>query len=288
MDKKFHLITGFVNELDKLYGKRLKPLCLYKNLLEKIKPHDKNYDKFMEKHIKAFETWVRENKVNILGNETTFEPGKILYTNRVFIDMNEIFGLVAQDEDSEEILSTIHDYLMTFSAFMDPTSSAKQILKENQKENQKGNNENSTSGITAKLSSNKEGQFLSGIFSKIENSIDPDTSNPMDAIGSLMSSGAIMDLFNGLTGGIQDGSMNIGSLMGELTGLVGGMSSSIEAGNDPNAKSMLKMANDSINTISKGMSEGSIDNNPKNLVCIEKEGVPDTMEMPKIKELELD
>jgi hypothetical protein len=290
MDKKFHLITDFVNELDKLYGKKLKPLCLYKNLLEKIKPNDKNYDKFMEKHIKAFETWTRENKVNILGNETTFEPGKILYTNRVFIDMNEIFSLVAQDEDSDELLHTIHDYLLTFSAFLDPTSSAKQILKENNRDNIK---ENPTGAITTKLSSNKEGQFLSGIFSKIENSIDPNSSNPMDAIGSLMSSGAIMDLFNGLSGGIQDGSMNIGSLMGELTGLVGSMSSSIEAGNDPNAKSMLKMANDSINTISKGMTGdsmgNSIDNNPKNLKCVEMPGdVSETLNTPNIKELDLD
>jgi hypothetical protein len=267
MEKKFSLIIDFVNELDKLYGKKLKPLCLYKNLLEKIKPADKNYDKFVEKHVKIIEKWVRENKENIMQKKNTFDPSKILYTNRVFIDMNEIFSLVSQDEESREIMESIYEFLITFSAIFDPTSNAKKILKERAPKK--------TEEISGKLSSNKEGQFLSNIFGKIENSINPDSSNPMEAVGMLMSSGAIMDLFTGLTNGIQDGSMNIGSLMGELTNLVGGMSSAIDTGEDPIQKEMLKTATDSINKINTMITE-------------EKPEKEEEIDIPKIKELELD
>jgi hypothetical protein len=247
MEKKFRLIIDFVNELEKLYGKTLKPLCLYKNLLEKITPNDKNYDKFVIKHVKIIETWVRENKVNIIEKKNIFDPNKILYTNRVFIDMNEIFSIVSQDEDSEEIMESIYEFLITFSAIFDPTSNAKQILKEKSPKN--------SQEITNKLSSNKEGQFLSDIFGKLKTNMNSDISNPMEAVGMLMSSGAIMDLFNGLSSGIQDGSMNIGSLMGELTNLVGGLSSTINDDGDPSQKEMLKTVTDSITKLNLMVTE---------------------------------
>ena len=112
------------------------------------------------------------------------------------------------DSETKEI---IWNHLLTISAAVDPAGKAKQILEENAK---KGDNEAS---------------FLSDIIGKVEKQVDPQTSkNPMEAVSSIMNSGIFTDLLGGMGNGIQNGSLDLGKLMGTVQNMVGSLTSQMQ------------------------------------------------------------
>ena len=60
-------------------------------------------------------------------------------------------------------------------------------------------------------------------MNKVENCIDPNASNPLQAISTIMSSGLINELVNDMGQGIENGSLNLNSLMGTVQTMVSGM-----------------------------------------------------------------
>jgi hypothetical protein len=58
-------------------------------------------------------------------------------------------------------------------------------------------------------------------MSKVENSVDPSSTNPADALSQMMSGGMMTDLMSSMTGGMQDGSLDLGKMMGSLQKMVG-------------------------------------------------------------------
>ena len=94
---------------------------------------------------------------------------------------------------------------------MDPTSKAKELLKK-QMEN-----------------GGKEDEFLHNIIDKVEKQVDP-TADPMAAVGAIMNSGIFTDLVQGMNSGINDGTMDMGKLLGSVNKMVASLG--VIAGND--------------------------------------------------------
>jgi len=194
----FKTISTFVNELSGIFSSQNHPLKLYQRLINKTTV---NHEKTIEKHILAFRKFCISNRDLILSkniSKLSSVESKIEYSDKVFIDFESIFK--SADKDTTMV---IFDHLLTISALVDPTSKAKEILKNDEK--------------------SKEADFLSTMIEKVEENVDINSSNPMDVVNSIMSSGVFNDLLSNMNNSLQDGSLDLGKLVGTVEKLCSNM-----------------------------------------------------------------
>jgi hypothetical protein len=223
----FKAISNFILELAELFSDDSHSLKLYSRLLKKT---TLSHENAIKKHIDAFREFCFKNRDAIITkNSKLFVVSKVEYSDKVFIDFEPIF----KDSDTETA-NVIWKHLLTISALVDPAGKAKEILK-NSKDS-------------------KEANFLSDLLNKVENNVNPN-SNPLEAVSSIMSSGIFTDLISGMNNGIQDGSLDLGKLMGTVQQMctsIGGVdvNSGAQEGQQPNPMNML-------NSMMSSMSQNS-------------------------------
>lgn len=222
--KSFKIISEFVLELGRLFSENVKSLKLYSHLIGKTKFINKEP---ILKHVSAFKDFCIQNKNQILNREKCFDKPTIMFSEKVYINMNEIMGLI----DDEEVFESISSYLLTLSALLDPTSKAKQVLQQTRDE---------TKSIDLGLDPDDP---LANIISKVTNVVTPEMNNPMEAFGALFTSGVIGDLFNTIGTGFQDGTLNPEKLFGSVQKLANNMNREIANSNDPEAERAGAMLN---------------------------------------------
>jgi len=235
----FKAISNFTNCLCEVFGEDHRCLKLYAHLINKTTI---SHEKPILKHIEAFRVFCVNNRDAIESKDyTKFEMNNITYSDKVFISMNEVFKC-----SDRETSSIIWKHILTISALVDPAGRARQILKESS-ENNNGEAQ--------------EVDFLQNIIEKVEKNVDPNA-NPMEAITSIMQSGIFQDLVSGMGSGLQNGSLDLGKLMGTVQKMVGGLNGENGEGNDDTMNLM--------NTMMSNLSAGSMapDNNGT-------EGMPD-------------
>lgn len=202
----FKAITTFINDLQTEFGAKYKSISLYHRLLEKT---GIMHTGPVLKHIDCFRAFFTKNKEAMETQDVKkFADSKIIYSERVYVDMETV--LRHSDRDSAPI---IWKHLLTIWGVIDPTSQAKQSLREMMK------NENGDE--------NKEANFLSNIIDKVEQSVDPskmNTSNPMEMVQGLMQSGVFSELISGMQGGLSDGSLDMSKLLGSVQGMMSKLS----------------------------------------------------------------
>ena len=193
----FKAISTFTNQLSEIFGsdKQNHSLKLYDRLIGKTSI---SHDKAIQKHIELFREFCITNRDGLMSKDIKMIVNyKVEYSEKVYIDFSNIFKKA--DKETTDI---IWKHLLTISALLDPAGNAKEILK-NSKDN-------------------KEADFLSDIIDKVENHVSPN-SNPMEAVSSIMSSGVFTDLISGMNSGIQDGSLDLGKLMGTVQKMCGSL-----------------------------------------------------------------
>ena len=183
----FKALSKFVNELAEMFSADNHSLKLYNRLIQKT---TLSHDNAIRKHIDIFRTFCINNRDCIINKNTNLTNPALEYSEKVFINFSDIFK-----ESDPETSSVIWNHLLTISALVDPSSKAKEILK------------NSKDA--------KEADFLSNILNKVESNVNPN-SNPLEAVSSIMSSGVFTELISGMNNGIQDGSLDLGKLMGTV------------------------------------------------------------------------
>jgi hypothetical protein len=130
------------------------------------------------------------------------ERSTIQYSDKVFINMKKVFSLADKEQ-----LETIYNHLLTISAVLVPNSKAKKVLKE--MKNKSSSSSDSKSNIDPT-------EFISKIFKKISENVNLDSSNPMEMITSLMSSGVLTDIMSMMNDGMGNGSLDIPKLLSTL------------------------------------------------------------------------
>lgn len=206
----FKTINDFVNELTEIFGASNHALKLYQRLLDKTTI---NHEKSIEKHISSFKFFCVHNRDMILTKDISklsFEHYKVEFSDKVYIDFGSIFK--AADKDTKKV---ILDYLLTISALVDPTAKAKDILKKDEK--------------------SKEANFLSSMIEKVEENVNVDSSNPMEAVASIMNSGIFTELLSNMNNGLQDGTLDLGKLVGTVEKLCTTMAPNINKGGEGGA-----------------------------------------------------
>lgn len=204
--KLYKCIKTYVNNLDECYGEDLVNIRLYNNLLKKT---TSSHTEAIAKHIKLFSDFCDVNEKHILGNEyNNLVNSKIKFTENVYLDVNEILEMC--DDNSEK--KNMWKHLQLMCSVNNPSINAKEILF--QKETSETN-------------------FLKNMMDKVESSVENmDSSNPMEAITGMMSSGVFSELVGSMTSGLQSGDLNIGNLLGTVNEMVGSMN--IDEGGVPN------------------------------------------------------
>ena len=204
----FKAITEFVSELNNEFGSKHKSIALYNRLLEKtgivnVGP--------VNKHIECFRTFFSKNHKAMEDKNTEFlTESKISYSDRVFIDL-----LTVLKQSSKDNAKIIWQHLLNIWCLIDPSSQARRLLTEALQKDM-GDNKDASA----------EEDFLTNIISKVESTVSKDKvdqENPMSAISSLMQSGVMSDLVNGMQKGLSDGSLNVGKLMMSVQGMIGKM-----------------------------------------------------------------
>ena len=193
----FKTINDFVKELSELFGSTNHSLKLYQRLLDKTTV---NHEKSIEKHIQIFKSFCVQNRDMILNKDISklSKNHKVEFSEKVYIDFDSIFK--SADKDTK---SVILDYLLTISALVDPTAKAKDILKKDEK--------------------SKEADFLSSMIEKVEKNVNVDSNNPLEAVTSIMNSGIFTELLSNMNNGLQDGSLDLGKLVGTVEKLCSSM-----------------------------------------------------------------
>lgn len=202
----FKAISSFIHDLNEIYGKSQKSLCLYAALIEKT---GLVHEEPIKKHIKCFHDFVVENDEGIINKDIEmFNTHIIRYSEKVFIDLKDIFKLA---EKNVSDIQEIWKHLLTLSALMNPVSQAKKVLQTDQEKEQ-----------------NTEDNFLSGLIDKIGKHVDPSSSNPMESMSSLMSSGVFNEIMTSMNDGINDGKLDMQSMVGGLQKMIGSLSDMIQ------------------------------------------------------------
>lgn len=204
----FNTICNFIRDLNASFGNKQKSLMLYGHLIEKtglihIDP--------VKKHINLFKKFVEENQEAIENRDKSlFQTTTIGYSDKVSIDIQKIFELC--DKEEEKVVWT---HLLTISAVLNPMGNAKQILK--------------TLSETKKPAVSED-NFLKNIMDKIGSEVenyDTENLNPMQMIGSMMSSGALNDIFQSISTGINDGNLDLSSMMNSMQSLVSNLNTMV-------------------------------------------------------------
>lgn len=226
-NQSFRVISTFVNDLGEVFADEVHSLALYERLLNKTTPA---HTEAIEKHVNTFKTFLTENEESILNKKTPF-TGIISYSPKVFIDMNEIMKLKMDDETRD----TIWSHLLTLSAIVANSTKSRETLKEKAA---------SKAVVPAPMKFDGEGDeedFLNKIIAKVETQVNPNVSDPQEAIGSLMNSNLIPELVTSLNSGISSGKLDLTKMLSSVQKMVGNLSG--EASADPNLANAMGMLN---------------------------------------------
>ena len=213
----FKAISDFTKELCENFTSKDKnhSLKLYVHLLNKT---TLTHEKAIKKHIDAFRDFCVSNRDAITNkNQALLVTKNVVYSTKVYINFSSIF----KDADIETS-NIIWKHLLTISALLDPAGKAKEILKNNK--------------------DSKEANFLSDIINKVESNVNPNSTNPLEAISSIMSSGVFNDLITGMNSGIQNGDLDLGKLMGTVQTMCASLSTDINPSSD-SAENPMNMIN---------------------------------------------
>jgi hypothetical protein len=197
----FKAIHTFVMSLNEEFGSRNKALRLYARLIEQT---TFSHELPIRKHVQAFTQFCVNNRDAILTkNINQMNQPKIAYSDRVFINLKELFKMADADQQS-----VMWQHILTISALVDSSGRAKQILKK-----------------TAKKGSAKEVNFLTDMIEKVEKNINLDqASNPFEAITQIMSSGVLTDLIGSMNQNINSGQLDMSKMFGAIQGMIGTLS----------------------------------------------------------------
>lgn len=218
----FKAICNFTSDLAEIFGQNQKSLALYARLLKKTTI---GHTDVIDKHINAFRTFCISNRQSIMDrNCADLVNPCIVYSSRVFIDLKAIF-----EKADKETKDTIWSHILSISAIVDPAGKAKEVLR----------------SLKAQPASAKEDEFLSNIIEKVEKHVDPNA-KPEEAISAILNSGFIGELVGSLNGGVSDGSLDLGKMMGSIQKMMGSLGSEGVAGGG--------MPMDMLNTMFSSMS----------------------------------
>ena len=232
----FQAISQFVVDANEVGGSTQRSLQLYSRLIEKTNLTSREA---IKKHISGFLRFCLENRESLKTQQIeSLDPTTVEYSPRVYINIRLLLKN-SSGEDQE----AIWNHLMTISAIVDPEAKMKEVLTEKAKIEQKSENDTI---ISLNSDGSAEDDFIQNIMTKVETSVDPNSTDPSAALGQIMTGGLMTDMMSSMTQGMQNGSLDLGKMMGSLQKMVGQLEQTSDA--PPELRQMTGNLNQIINT----------------------------------------
>ena len=206
-EKIFSAIVNFVKDLGDSFAADNHPLALYERLIMKTTIAHKEA---VEKHINAFRAFYQAGKENIISKTPKFGIN-VFYSAKVYINMNDIFSI----NMDEETRSAIWNHLYFISGLLDP--SVKESLPTHKATS------NAIDTMTSSLSNSEEDKLLSKVINTVQQHVTEDTTDPQQAITSILSSDLIPELVGTINSGMTNGTFDLGKMISSVEKMVGGM-----------------------------------------------------------------
>lgn len=192
----FNAINSFVKDLNVEFGPQQHSLALYARLIEHM---NLSKEKAINNVVQGFMTYIGNNQTAIeTRNESLLTNEKIVYSEKVFVLIKPLFSTA--DDQSKEV---IWKHLLTIYGILFPDSQAKEILR-------KMNSETKS----------PESVLISNMVQKIVPHLNPEETNPMQAMMGLMSSGVLTELLGTMQKGMDEGNLNMNSLIGQVQSML--------------------------------------------------------------------
>lgn len=227
----FQTILDFVVNLQEFFGATkhaaTRPLNLYHRLISKMSFKD---DELILRHIQVFKDFCVQNRSKIREQNSTLINPKIVFTDKIYIDMAYIFKKA--DEDTTKV---IWEYILAISAYLDPENKTKELLKSLKENSSKEGN------FLADMIETMGSQMLGGGGGGAGMNMEGMMDNPMAMVGSLMNSGVFQTMLGSMNDNLESGNLDLGKLMGAMSGIVENVKTEIEKSDDPMLKSMMSM-----------------------------------------------
>lgn len=201
-------LKAMVSQLADQYGSKNKPLALYNRLISTMDP-EKETD-----HLDKWAAFLLKNAAVLEDTSIDIKDVgefKFRYNSKIYINFKHILSA----EKSKSVRKTIWDHLLTVNAILDESGVGKELLtkrRENQMTMSKGDEKNFVSDAVDEITRTME-----------ETEIDDE--NPMATIMSLVSSPMFTKLVTNMKGKVEDGDLDIGSLMSTVTGMMANLES---------------------------------------------------------------
>jgi len=193
----FNAITCFVKDLNVEFGQVQHSLALYARLIEHM---NLSKEGAINKVIHSFTHFIGENQTAIEEREENkLQNDKIGYSEKAFICLKPLFRVA--EADTKDVM---WKHILTIYGILYPDSQAKEILR------------NMKSEVKS-----AENQLISDMVQKIVPHLDPEETNPMQAIMGLMTSGVFTELIGTMQKGMDNGNVNINSLMSQVSSMLG-------------------------------------------------------------------
>jgi hypothetical protein len=194
----FKNIAHFISDIHTDFGPRMKTLRLYNRLLSKITSADVES---MEVHVRCFQNFFAQNS-RIL--ERVLDQPVVQYSERIYVNIKSIL-----EWSNGEQTSIIWKHLLFIHAILNPQvrDDVKQVISQLDNEDKNRENKNST-------------DLLKNMFGKIQKSIPQGTDDPLVAVTSLLSSGAMSEIIGMVHKGMAEGTLDPKKIIGNLPGLM--------------------------------------------------------------------
>ncbi len=189
-------ITEFVSDLTATFGNRQHSLQLYNRYLE-TKVHGEEEKNI---HTSIFTKFINENEEAITSRDSSkLKETNIVFNKKCTVKLGEIFKIA-----DNEAQTAIWNHLLIIKTALNPTDDAIKNIQQM---------------FDTKTT---EGQFINNMFEKISGSISPNQ-DPQSALMGIFSSGLVPQLIGDMTSKMENGEINMNSLMSTFQGLMGQM-----------------------------------------------------------------
>lgn len=208
----YTLIKGFVSDLNEVFETKNVPLNVYFRILKKgeSKNNISKLPKYMRRHEKAFTKFLKET--NITNDKIDIQGSYLIrYNDRAFIDMN----FVIKNSDAET-MTQVRNHLLAIKAVLGEDGTALADFEKARKPKMV------IPDLASKVdTSTKEGAMIHDLVKDFQSNLSnkPLSSNPMDALALMASSGAVQKFFTSLASNELDPS----NLINSTTSLLGNM-----------------------------------------------------------------
>lgn len=221
-------IKLFVKDLCETFSSKTSvgPLALYGRMAEIVKPTD---TESIMKFITGFEQFFTLHWTDIVqGNyKNISDSAKIVYgtqNNKIYIPIHTLIN-----KANPEVKEYIRQHLLTIGSL-----TSKDRLKNTEIVDVPVAKDEDISLPGIDQTSN-EGRFMGDMLKKAFTSVkNVDASNPMAAMFSLMQSGVMTDMINGIHQGVGTGQMDLSKLLGVMQGAMQDMTKDVAGGTAEN------------------------------------------------------